>query len=143
MEIMTGFTRWSPFCGCTPVNDGCDNCPGERAAWLIRKRTKDLETWEACAPTIEDKKWTGDVSFFPDRLDQPLHWRKPRRVLVMKFKNTAARERIQSLIKASHIDHCARRHVYSDGGYECHVEGKGDGLPADFPRFHKLMGYGE
>jgi protein gp37 len=31
---------------------------------------------------IHDGHWSGEVQFFPERLDEPLHWRKPSRVFV-------------------------------------------------------------
>lgn len=56
---------WNPVTGCTKVSAGCKNCYGERIAkrfWGERKFT--------------------DVQCHADRLDQPLHWKKPRRVFV-------------------------------------------------------------
>lgn len=58
-------TTWSPVTGCTKVSAGCKHCYGERIAkrfWGERKFT--------------------DVQTHADRLDQPLHWKKPRRVFV-------------------------------------------------------------
>ena len=56
---------WNPVTGCTKVSAGCKNCYAERIAnrfWGERKFT--------------------DVQCHEDRLEQPLHWRKPRRVFV-------------------------------------------------------------
>ena len=56
---------WNPVTGCTKVSQGCKNCYAERIAerfWGERKFT--------------------DVKCHPERLDIPLHWRKPRRVFV-------------------------------------------------------------
>lgn len=60
-------------------------------------------------------------------------------------KTNAAEDlrRIDELARMGHTDHCATRQVWGDGECECHVEGKGDGAPDNFPRFHKIMGYGE
>jgi hypothetical protein len=52
-------------------------------------------------------------------------------------------QRLNILHENGHTNKCAIRQVLGDGECECHVEGKGDGLPDDFPRFHKLMEYGE
>ncbi|MEM9195229.1 MAG: DUF5131 family protein [Myxococcota bacterium] len=56
---------WNPVTGCTKVSAGCKNCYAEGVA----KRF-----WG-------DRKF-GDVVCHDDRLDQPLRWRKPRRVFV-------------------------------------------------------------
>ncbi len=56
---------WNPVTGCSKVSEGCRNCYAERHArrfWGERKFT--------------------DVQCHPDRLDQPLHWRKPSRIFV-------------------------------------------------------------
>jgi protein gp37 len=56
---------WNPTSGCTKVSEGCKNCYAERVA---------VRFWG-------DRKF-GDVRCHPERLNQPLHWRKPRRVFV-------------------------------------------------------------
>lgn len=56
---------WNPCSGCTKVSAGCKNCYAERAfKWVYPGR-----------------KFT-DVQCHPERLDQPLHWRKPSMVFV-------------------------------------------------------------
>jgi protein gp37 len=56
---------WSPITGCSKVSPGCKNCYAEAIADRFWK----------------DRKFT-DVVCHEDRLDAPLHWRKPRRVFV-------------------------------------------------------------
>lgn len=56
---------WNPTTGCTPVSAGCEHCWAKRmhARWV----------------------WQGPFSkiiLHHDRLEQPLRWRKPRRVAV-------------------------------------------------------------
>jgi len=56
---------WNPVTGCTKVSEGCRNCYAERIAkrfWGERKFS--------------------DVQCHEDRLDQPLHWKKPQRIFV-------------------------------------------------------------
>ena len=58
-------STWLPVTGCTKVSPGCKFCFAERVAkryWGARKFT--------------------DVQVHADRLDQPLRWRRPRRVFV-------------------------------------------------------------
>ena len=56
---------WNPVTGCSKVSPGCKNCYAER---------------------IFHRPYPGraftDVRMHPERLEQPLHWRKPRRIFV-------------------------------------------------------------
>lgn len=61
---------WNPITGCTPISDGCKNCYAARMA----KRLAGRYGYPA-----DDPFW---VTFHPDRLDEPLKWKKPRRVFV-------------------------------------------------------------
>ncbi len=61
---------WNPVTGCSKVSTGCKNCYAERMA----KRLAGRAGYPAENPFA--------VTLHPDRLDQPLHWRKPQRVFV-------------------------------------------------------------
>ena len=61
---------WNPVTGCTKVSAGCKNCYAER----MSKRLAGRFGYPADDPFR--------VTLHPDRLEQPLHWRKPRRVFV-------------------------------------------------------------
>ncbi|MFC3180494.1 phage Gp37/Gp68 family protein [Cypionkella sinensis] len=74
---------WNPITGCTLVDDGCRHC---YAAHLIT-------SWPAIGnhPSREglarknaagESKFTGEVRFNEQWLDQPLRWKKPRRIFV-------------------------------------------------------------
>lgn len=67
---------WNPTVGCTHVSPGCDNC---YAARLTSGRLRHQPTYAGLA---EGGKFNGTVRTLADRLDAPLHWRKPRRVFV-------------------------------------------------------------
>jgi protein gp37 len=60
---------WNPIVGCARISPGCDHCWAERMARLH---------YHADFPN----GWNGHVGLFPGRLNQPLHWRKPRRIAV-------------------------------------------------------------
>jgi protein gp37 len=64
---------WSPVTGCSKVSPGCANCYIERTP-PFRIEGRRFER-------VGTEETTG-VRLHPDRLDQPLHWRKPRRVFV-------------------------------------------------------------
>jgi protein gp37 len=60
---------WNPTTGCTKISPGCAHCYIERTpAFRI--------------PGNRFVHGKTDIAIFHDRLDQPLHWRKPRRVFV-------------------------------------------------------------
>lgn len=62
---------WNPVSGCDPVSEGCKNCWAERMARRLAGR---------CGyPEAPDHF---NVTLHPDRLDQPLRWKKSRRVFV-------------------------------------------------------------
>ena len=65
---------WNPVTGCSKVSQGCKNCYAERDwARLTAPRTP---------PNIYTGRDFTDVRCHPERLDQPLRWRKPRRIFV-------------------------------------------------------------
>jgi protein gp37 len=61
---------WNPVTGCTEVSAGCDNCYAKTFA----------ERWRGVPGHHFEQGF--DVVLRPERLDEPLHWRKPRRVFV-------------------------------------------------------------
>jgi len=61
---------WNPITGCTPISEGCEHCYARRIAQRLRGR---------CGYPKDDPF---RVTFHPDRLDQPLHWKKPRMIFV-------------------------------------------------------------
>lgn len=59
---------YNPVSGCTPVSAGCENC------WA--KRMHDRHLWGG------NRQPFSEITLHHDRLEQPLRWRKPRRVAV-------------------------------------------------------------
>jgi protein gp37 len=59
---------WNPVTGCTKVSPGCDHCYAE----TIAHRFAGTKAYPAGF----------DVTLRPERLDQPLRWRRPRRIFV-------------------------------------------------------------
>jgi len=61
---------WNPITGCTPVSEGCAHCYARR----IAQRFKGRYGYPSDDPF--------QVTFHPDRLDEPLKWKKPRHIFV-------------------------------------------------------------
>lgn len=66
---------WNPVTGCTKVSQGCKHCYAERIAGRM------WATQYSRNPDGTARKFT-DVRCHPDRLNQPLSWRKPAMVFV-------------------------------------------------------------
>jgi len=61
---------WNPVTGCTKVSPGCDHCYAETFA----------ERWRGTPGHHFEQGF--DVTLRPERLGQPLHWKRPRRIFV-------------------------------------------------------------
>lgn len=71
---------WNPITGCSIVSPGCANCYAMRLAGgrLRHHPTRAGLTKMSNAGPV----WTGEVRFNDGVLDQPLRWRRPRRIFV-------------------------------------------------------------
>ncbi|MGH9095123.1 MAG: DUF5131 family protein [Acidimicrobiales bacterium] len=73
---------WNPVVGCSHTSPGCDGCYAARDAF---GRLSGNPTYAGLAERRhpdELPRFTGEIRLLPDRLDQPLRWRKPARVFV-------------------------------------------------------------
>jgi len=71
---------WNLVTGCTKVSEGCRNC---WACRLAATRLRDHPRYRGLAEMRDGTpEWTGEVRLHPELLDQPLRWRKPRRIFV-------------------------------------------------------------
>lgn len=61
---------WNPVTGCTEVSPGCDHCYAKTFA----------ERWRGTPHHYFENGF--DVQLRPERLTQPLRWRRPRRIFV-------------------------------------------------------------
>lgn len=67
-EINWTDATWNPVTGCTKVSPACDHCYAERMA------NRRVCEWAS-------RKFS-EVHLHPNRLEIPLHWRKPRRIFL-------------------------------------------------------------
>lgn len=63
-------SSWNPATGCTPISSGCMNCYAQRMAEGLKRRGT-AKYANGFTPTIH-----------MDDLEEPKHWRKPRKVFV-------------------------------------------------------------
>ncbi len=70
---------WSPVTGCSPAGEGCRFCWARAMIRRFEALHMRLDPVDECYRVVED---FSTVVCHPDRLDKPLHWRKPRVVLV-------------------------------------------------------------
>lgn len=90
-------TVWNPVTGCTRVSAGCDHCyafalhdkryKANRDAARLALKTGDTPATARAMGVALPLPAQYDVPFsrvqlLPERLEEPLHWRKPRRVFV-------------------------------------------------------------
>jgi protein gp37 len=69
---------WNPVTGCTKISTGCKNCYAEE---LHNKRHKAY--WEGKLQGLPQyARPFSRVQLHPERLGQPLHWKKPQKVFV-------------------------------------------------------------
>ena len=61
---------WNPVTGCTKISAGCDHCYAERFAERFR------------GTPGQPFEMGFDLTLRPDRLEQPLRWRRPRMIFV-------------------------------------------------------------
>ncbi|SFJ35392.1 DUF5131 family protein [Albimonas pacifica] len=72
---------WNPITGCTLVSEGCRHCYAARLA-ATRMREHPSRKGLARLNAAGEAKFTGEVRFNEEWLDQPLRWRRPRRIFV-------------------------------------------------------------
>ena len=73
-------STWNPITGCSVVSAGCKHCYAMRLAGTRLRHHPSRAG--LTRPTAAGPVWTGDVRLNTDSLDQPLHWKKPRRIFV-------------------------------------------------------------
>ena len=80
---------WNPVRGCSRVSEGCRNCYAEHQAMRItyfdRGAGRPLGSGAydgLVTMTSQGPKWTGAIRLVPDKLYEPLSWKRPRRIFV-------------------------------------------------------------
>lgn len=75
---------WNPVAGCARVSEGCRNCYAEvmAARHVLMSRAQGRESPYLPVVDAEKRRWNRTFITLPDRLADPLSWKKPRRVFV-------------------------------------------------------------
>ncbi len=79
-------TTWNPVTGCSKITRGCDFCYAERFAERFRG-----------VPGHPFENGF-DLTLKPERLTQPLHWKRPRRIFVNSMSDLFHKEIPRSFI---------------------------------------------
>ena len=90
---------WNPVTGCTPCSPGCDHCYAKRMSVRLAGR---------CGYPPSPRQF--DVTLHQDVLEQPMHWRKPKRIFVCSMADLfhpdvpdAFLDRVFAMMLASHV----------------------------------------
>ncbi len=77
---------WNPVTGCTKISRGCDNCYAERFSERFRG--------------VRNHPFSSgfDLTLRPERLDQPLRWRRSRMIFVNSMSDLFHKQVPQSFI---------------------------------------------
>jgi len=81
-------STWNPVTGCTKVSPGCDNCYAETFA----------ERWRGIKGHHFEQGF--DLKLWPDRLDIPLKWKRPRKIFVNSMSDLFHKDIPDSFIDA-------------------------------------------
>ena len=73
-------STWNPVTGCTQVSAGCDNCYALTLAH--RLLDKHYKRRRPARNTASNRRDPFAVRLWPERLPEPLRWRRPQRVFV-------------------------------------------------------------
>lgn len=86
---VTPGATWNPVRGCSRVSEGCRNCYAETVAARFSGPGQPYEGLAQFrvigAGTPKERReahWTGKVRLVPEHLEDPLRWKKPRRIFV-------------------------------------------------------------
>lgn len=76
---------WNPIRGCSRVSAGCMHCYAERQAMRFGAPGQPYEG--LVKKTSRGPAWTGEIRLVEEALEQPLRWRKPRRIFVASMSD--------------------------------------------------------
>lgn len=100
---------WNPLTGCTRIGAGCKHCYAER----MSKRLIAMGREEYAGTVDEKGHWTGKINLLPERLNDPISWKKPRRIFVNSMSDLFHKDVPQSFInQVVQVMQNAPQHTY-------------------------------
>ena len=105
---------WNPVRGCSIVSPGCHSCYAMKTA---HRFNGPGQPYEGLTKLANGKPvWTGEVRCIPEKLSEPLSWKKPQRVFVNSmsdlFHENVPGEFIQKVWLTMQRAHRERGHVF-------------------------------
>ena len=102
---------WNPIRGCSRISEGCRNCYAEGVA---ARFSGPGQPYEGMARrTNSGPHWTGKVEMVPQHFDDPIRWKRPRRIFVNSmsdlFHESLTNEQIAAVFG---VMAAARRHTF-------------------------------
>jgi len=92
---------WNPVRGCTKISPGCKHCYAERFA----------ERFRGVAGHPFEQGF--DIRLVPEKLDQPLRWRSPRRIFVNSMSDLFHdRVPTEYISRVGHVMQTAKWHTF-------------------------------
>lgn len=75
---------WNPVVGCSPVSAGCANCYAISAVKRVGEFQGEGSKYRDLTVVQKNgvRGWSGNVELFPERLEQPLKWKRGRKIFV-------------------------------------------------------------
>lgn len=74
---------WNPLRGCSIISPGCQECYAMKIAHRFDDPDDPTSTFHGLTEIGPNgPRWNGNVRTIPEKLDEPLHWKKPRRIFV-------------------------------------------------------------
>lgn len=102
IEWLDGGASWNPITGCTPISEGCLNC---YAKTMAETRLRGMFGYDQEDPF--------KVTLHEDKLNQPLEWKRPRKIFVCSmgdlFHNDVPTEWINKVFRVIQI---AKQHTF-------------------------------
>lgn len=107
---------WNPVAGCFKVSQGCKHCYAIRNVHRMAGNPNPAirEAYRGLTENIAGSlNWTGVVRALPDRLMQPLSWKKPSKVFVNSLSDLFHKDLpVQDIKRIFEVMNRARQHSF-------------------------------
>lgn len=106
-------STWNPVVGCSIISPGCTNCYAMQQAASLERRFGSKKYAGLTKVVNGHPVWTGATRLIEGTLDQPLRWKRPRRIFVNSMSDLFHESLAELAIdKVFAIMALARRHTF-------------------------------